>query len=589
MVLHETLRMYTSLDRFVFEPVGVSGASMEVDRVSQKIAAVDKPRTSDSTVRDICGIIGIIRLLGGPYLIIVTKRKKVGRVYGADVWKATETEVIPFARHTRHLTEAEDTEERMYLSMLNSVLGSDAFYYSYSYDLTHSMQRIHGSDERFKQASISDRADHRFYWNRHLQDDFSSIPELKNFVLPVMHGFVSINPCAIKNKPFDFIIITRRSCLRQGTRFNARGIDEFGNVANFAETEQIVHHNGVYTSYVQIRGSIPLFWTQLPNIKYKPSVRVDSQADHVTACRAHLSEVVTYYGPTVLINLIDQKGSELALGQAFANTLKTVNHQQARYVAFDFHHECRKMRWDKLSLLMDQIASDFDKQGYFQLDRNGTVLSRQTGTFRTNCIDCLDRTNVVQSMIAHKTLAQQLIGLEITSPGDVLDRQTDFEFRFKNVWADNADAVSVHYSGTGALKTDFTRTGKRTKMGALQDGYNSAIRYYKNNFADGWRQDAINLFLGRHIVRTKDGARTGSAYVVRNSRFRALPMILLVGLSMFVLSLLVPTPEGSLKLAYVAFWAVALLLTWRTVLYYGTDFVDMPRLAVHPSRHSAGK
>eukprot|EP01137_Pigoraptor_chileana_P014261 Opistho-2@4983 len=110
-----------------------------------------------------------------------------------------------------------------------------------------------------------------------------------------------------------------------------------------------------------------------------------------------------------------------------------------------------------------------------------------------------------------------------------------------------------------------------------------------NNFADGWRQDAINLFLGRHIVRTKDGARTGSAYVVRNSRFRALPMILLVGLSMFVLSLLVPTPEGSLKLAYVAFWAVALLLTWRTVLYYGTDFVDMPRLAVHPSRHSAGK
>lgn len=56
------------------------------------------------------------------------------------------------------------------------------------------------------------------------------------------------------------------------------------------------------------------------------------------------------------------------------------------------------------------------------------------------------------------------------------------------VWADNADVVSVEYSGTGALKTDFTRTGKRTQLGVLSDGINSLIRYYKNNFADGFRQ-----------------------------------------------------------------------------------------------------
>jgi len=32
------------------------------------------------------------------------------------------------------------------------------------------------------------------------------------------------------------------------------------------------------------------------------------------------------------------------------------------------------------------------------------------------------------------------------------------------------------------------RTGKRTHMGLLKDGYNSAIRYYYNNFNDGFRQ-----------------------------------------------------------------------------------------------------
>jgi len=66
--------------------------------------------------------------------------------------------------------------------------------------------------------------------------------------------------------------------------------------------------------------------------------------------------------------------------------------------------------------------------------------------------------------------------------------QPEFDFLLKQVWADNADYCSIQYAGTGALKTDFTRTGKRTKWGMLKDGYNSAIRYYKNNFTDGFRQ-----------------------------------------------------------------------------------------------------
>lgn len=66
----------------------------------------------------------------------------------------------------------------------------------------------------------------------------------------------------------------------------------------------------------------------------------------------------------------------------------------------------------------------------------------------------------------------------------------------RTVWADNADAVSKAYSGTGALKTDFTRFGVRSNRGALQDGVNSAVRYLKNNFFDGPRQDAYDLVTG---------------------------------------------------------------------------------------------
>ena len=44
--------------------------------------------------------------------------------------------------------------------------------------------------------------------------------------------------------------------------------------------------------------------------------------------------------------------------------------------------------------------------------------------------------------------------------------------------------MSTLYAGTPALKTDFTRTGKRSIVGMLHDGKNSVKRYVLNNFID---------------------------------------------------------------------------------------------------------
>lgn len=85
----------------------------------------------------------------------------------------------------------------------------------------------------------------------------------------------------INGKLFDFVLISRRNVLRAGTRFNMRGIDEKGNVANFVETEQIVHYGDYRCSFVQIRGSIPLAWSQLPNLKYKPAFKIAENENHV--------------------------------------------------------------------------------------------------------------------------------------------------------------------------------------------------------------------------------------------------------------------------------------------------------------------
>lgn len=46
---------------------------------------------------------------------------------------------------------------------------------------------------------------------------------------------------------------------------------------------------------------------------------------------------------------------------------------------------------------------------YFLVDSDGTVQIQQDGTFRSNCMDCLDRTNVIQSLLARRSLQSQLV------------------------------------------------------------------------------------------------------------------------------------------------------------------------------------
>ena len=85
---------------------------------------------------------------------------------------------------------------------------------------------------------------------------------------------------------------------------------------------------------------------------------------------------------------------------AFKKYVTDIANPMVQYEAFDFHNECKNLRWDRLSILLDRLASEQDELGFFLRSNDGSTSRLQDGVFRTNCIDCLDRTNVVQSMIA---------------------------------------------------------------------------------------------------------------------------------------------------------------------------------------------
>ena len=353
-------------------------------------------------------------------------------------------------------------------------------------------------------------------------------PELHPFLVPLVHGFVSITAgLELNGHRLDLILISRRATARAGTRLHRRGADEQGAVANYVETEQIVQTGRYHLSFVQIRGSIPLVWRQTPNTRYKPRVWLHPTADHAGIAHRHFAEQTRLYGAVVAVSLINADGGhhEQPLAEAYARTMAALRVPRVGFAPFDFHRQCAKMRWDRLKLLYDRLAPDLKEHGWFIAKREDDVvrvLRVQRGVIRNNCIDCLDRTNVVQTGLARRALEGQLQSLGLLGRTTA---KTDehFDRVFRNVWADNADMLAVQYGGSPALKTDFTRTGVRSRQGALLDGWYAMQRYFRNNFADGRRQDGLDLALGHYTV--DPGQRITAASPFVHARFGAVTAV----------------------------------------------------------------
>ena len=302
---------------------------------------------------------------------------------------------------------------------------------------------------------------------------------------------------------FLLTIISRRSINRAGLRYLRRGVDEEGNVANSVETEQILSTSSwddkskVY-SFTQCRGSIPLFFSQSP-YSLKPIVQTSGSWDqNAAAFRSHFQQLFGRYGKVQVASLVEKHGNESKIGGGFekhANALNEnggVSGAKLAFEWFDFHSICRGMRFENVSQLFDILGSTLSEFGW-TIQKGEQIEQKQQGVLRTNCMDCLDRTNVVQSACGRNALEQQLKDQGIT-----IDLQKDPRTSwFNSVWADNGDAISRQYAGTAALKGDFTRTRKRNITGALNDFGLTLTRYYNNIVNDYFTQNVIDYILGR--------------------------------------------------------------------------------------------
>lgn len=54
------------------------------------------------------------------------------------------------------------------------------------------------------------------------------------------------------------------------------------------------------------------------------------------------------------------------MGESYERTVKQLNDPRIRYYHFDFHHECSKMRWNRIQILLDTIEEELIQQGYIK-------------------------------------------------------------------------------------------------------------------------------------------------------------------------------------------------------------------------------
>lgn len=373
---------------------------------------------------------------------------------------------------------------------------SQSFFFSYDYDITRSLANRKTTNS---ELPLYKEVDPLFFWNRHILQPFIGAGQV-SFALPLMQGFVGqksfemdthppnpplglegaekvsmemtefsrttehlgvvdskssdqtadevLKKGPITQKPFLLTLISRRSVKRAGLRYLRRGVDEEGHTANGVETEQILSDPTWSTSskiysFLQLRGSIPIFFSQSP-YSFKPVPQLQHSAEtNFKAFKNHFDSISDRYGSIQVTSLVEKHGNEAIVGEQYEKNMERLNesnegaNKAIGFEWFDFHAVCRGMKFENVSLLMEALGGKLDSFGD-TVESNGQFVSKQSGILRTNCMDCLDRTNVVQSACGRRALE-----LQLKDAGIDASLQVDQTWQFFNtLWADNGDAIS---------------------------------------------------------------------------------------------------------------------------------------------------
>ncbi|PVU84966.1 hypothetical protein BB559_007270 [Furculomyces boomerangus] len=432
-------------------------------------------------------------------------------------------------------------------SSLINFLERGNLYFSQVYDISKSAQE----QELDKQSQINIRKDKienksrymarnkksRYCWNENMlkifyqfeqrldEESFTKYSKYK-FTIPLIQGFVGFvqrRYSANQNDMLNIMLISRLNARRTGTRFLTRGIDDTGNVANFCQRllcTQILGYLAMYR-YEEV---FPFFGINRQGFQigaHKLQLVRTLEAS-IPAAKKHFSSLISTYGKVHIVSLVkasyggqsnetsmeyfdsiysNNTIGESELGKGFELLVKKLDvDSMIGFTGFDFHEMVKGNQYGNLGSLIHSLVSVIDKQRFFfkRIGENEKIESYQIGVIRTNCLDCLDRTNVVQSEIA-KYVSFLVLSQYLSREIGINSTDTESELRW--LFGNSGNALSIIYTGTSALKAEVTVSGKSGFAGFLNDASKSIGRFVQGNFSDKNKQAVIDTMAGNMIKK----------------------------------------------------------------------------------------
>eukprot|EP00878_Enallax_costatus_P019817 GHUV01020920.1.p1 GENE.GHUV01020920.1~~GHUV01020920.1.p1 ORF type:complete len:519 (+),score=162.58 GHUV01020920.1:114-1559(+) len=198
-----------------------------------------------------------------------------------------------------------------------------------------------------------------FVWNAYLTRPLRATINSTRWTLPLIHGYWEQRQVSVFGRQLTMTLLARRSRHFAGTRFRKRGLSAQGFVANEVETEQIIDAGidwatgqPLWAAMVQVRGSVPLFWSQQATpLSPKPDVLLQQFDPIYEKTASHFADLKRRYGnPIIALNLLKSKERrlrEVLLRREYAAAVALLNaaaptDQQIIYIPWDFQKHAKQ-------------------------------------------------------------------------------------------------------------------------------------------------------------------------------------------------------------------------------------------------------
>ncbi|CAJ1978233.1 unnamed protein product [Sphenostylis stenocarpa] len=486
-------------------------SSQEIKSLLQRIAEGNRATGGLTFVAKVFGIAGCIKFLESYYLILVTKRRQIGSICGHAIYSIKESQLITIPHISIQSDLAHSKTELRYKKLLSSVDLTKDFFFSYTYPIMQSLQKNVSSNENGGMSY-----DSIFVWNAYLTQAIRSRCDNTIWTIALVHGhfrqaqsFPSFSLSWLDHLDenelgrYTVVLASNSSISFAGTRYLKRGVNDRGRVANDVETEQIVLDEEAGSC----KGKM--------SSRYDPTYQATKLHFEDLAKRYGNPIIVLNLIKTVEKRPREMMlRREFANAVGYLNQILPVENH-LRFIHWDFHKFAKTKSANVLAVLGGVASEALDLTGFYysgkpsiikranksnrsstgrdtslrdlragsgdlvRIGNSNDMLNSgvnrdretdmnhqnkkdnfssdapyfQSGVLRTNCIDCLDRTNVAQYAYGLQALGRQLHAMGLTDVSKV-DPDSSIAAALMDMYQSMGDALAQQYGGSAAHNTE---------------------------------------------------------------------------------------------------------------------------------------